>query len=114
MTQFEHQNAAGLDVSGGLRNEWRIEFVAFIAAEEGDGGFVFAHFARKRGCFTLADVRRVADDRSRRNAWCPGCGIARENRSSRLDSKKWTLSRTSWLTALRQATCRAASEMSVA
>jgi len=62
VAEFEDQDAAGLEMGGGLREEVGVEFVAFFAAEESDCGFVVADFAGERGSFAAADVGRVAGD----------------------------------------------------
>src|SRR5258708_7182022 len=59
---FEDQNAAGFEMGGGLGDEVGVKFVAFFAAEESDGRFVVADFARERRRFAVTDVRRIADN----------------------------------------------------
>jgi len=62
VAEFEDENAAGLQVRGGLGDQVGVEFVAFFAAEEGDGGLVVTNVRRKSRRFAPRDVRRVADD----------------------------------------------------
>ena len=45
VAEFEDEDAAGIEVRGGLRDEVGVEFVAFFAAKERDFGFVVADFA---------------------------------------------------------------------
>ena len=52
VAEFEDQDAAGLEMLGGLGDEVGVEFVAFFAAEERGRGFVVADFARER-CASL-------------------------------------------------------------
>lgn len=62
MTEFEDQDSAEFEMSGGLSDEIGVEFVAFFATEEGDGGFVVANFACECCRFAAGDVGRIADD----------------------------------------------------
>jgi hypothetical protein len=62
VAEFEDEDAAGLEVRGGLRDEIGVEFVAFFAAVESDFRFVIADFAHEGCGFAAADVGRVADD----------------------------------------------------
>ena len=62
MAEFEDEDAARLEVRGGLSDEVAIKFVPFFTAVESDFRFVIADFAHERGCFASADVRRIADD----------------------------------------------------
>src|SRR5258705_9402035 len=62
VTEFEDQDAARLEMGGGLRDEVGVEFVAFFSAEESDCGFVVAYLVRKSCRFASRDVRRIADD----------------------------------------------------
>jgi hypothetical protein len=62
VAEFEDEDAAGLKMRGGLRDEIGVEFVAFFAAVERDFRFVIADFAHERCGFAAADVRRVAGD----------------------------------------------------
>jgi hypothetical protein len=62
VAEFEDKQAAWLEVASGLGDELGVEFVAFFAAEEGGGGFVVAHFDRKRDEFFASDIGRVGDN----------------------------------------------------
>jgi hypothetical protein len=62
VAEFEDEDAAGLEMGGGLGDETGVEFVAFFAAVEGDFRFVIADFAHERAGFAAADVGRVAGD----------------------------------------------------
>ena len=60
VAEFEDEDATGLEVRGGLRDEIGVELVAFFAAVESDFWFVIADFAHEAGGFAAADVGRVA------------------------------------------------------
>jgi hypothetical protein len=45
VAEFEDENAAGLQVPGGLRDQVSVKFVAFFAAEKSNRGFVVADFS---------------------------------------------------------------------
>ena len=62
VAELEDEDAAGLEMRGGLRDENGVEFVAFFAAVESDFRFVIADFAHERRCFAAADVGRIAGD----------------------------------------------------
>jgi len=62
VAEFQDENAAGLEMRGGLRDEIGVEFVAFFAAVKSDFRFVIADFAHECGGFAAADVGRVAGD----------------------------------------------------
>ena len=62
VAEFEDEDATGLEMRGGLRDEIGVEFVAFFAAVESDFRFVIADFAHEGGGFAVADVGRVAGD----------------------------------------------------
>jgi len=62
VAEFEDEDAAWLEVRGGLRDEIGVEFVAFFAAVESDFRFVIADFAHEGCGFAAANVGRVAGD----------------------------------------------------
>src|SRR5437016_3922142 len=62
VAEFKDEDAAGLEMRGGLSDETGVKFVAFFAAVESDFWFVIADFAHQRRCFAPADVRRIAHD----------------------------------------------------
>jgi hypothetical protein len=61
VAEFDNEEAAGFEVTRGLRYELPVEFVAFFAAEEGGGGFVVADFGWEVAHLFSADVGRVGD-----------------------------------------------------
>ena len=62
MTEFENQNATGLEMRGGLRNEVGVEFVTFFAAEQRHCRFMITDFACQLRSFAAADVWRISRD----------------------------------------------------
>ena len=66
MTEFQHEYAAGFEQRCRLRDQWRVDFRADFAAEEGNGGFMVTDLARQRRRFPAADVGRIAGDEIKR------------------------------------------------
>lgn len=62
MAEFENEEAAGLEILRGLRNECAVEFVTFFAAIQGGRRFVLADFDGQGVGVAKTDVGRVADD----------------------------------------------------
>jgi hypothetical protein len=61
VAEFEDEEAAGFEMARDFWNQQAVEFVAFFAAVEGEGGFVFADFDGEGAAFFAADVGRVGD-----------------------------------------------------
>src|SRR5207302_6211224 len=62
VAEFEDEDAAGLEMCGGLCDEIGVQFVAFFAAVESNFRFVVAHYAHERRGFAAPDVGGIAHD----------------------------------------------------
>ena len=62
VAEFQHKQSALLQLSGSLKDQLAIKFIAFRATIQCLGWLMVVDFHRERLCFLQADVGRVTDD----------------------------------------------------